>query len=147
MLREIVKPTRLKKNFKTFVIEFPKQQESLNLLHNIMEIICQLEKQRINFQKFFELKVVLSEIITNSIKHNKDSKSPVKITFYWNKTKFFVKIEDEGEPFDFNCESFYTSTIHNKLGLFLVKNLSDNIFYKSLNNKINLVLIEKKVFD
>lgn len=130
-------------------------KEIASVKNNVEEVEKLLFKVNKDFQlpdlEFGNLVIAVSEIVMNAIVHgNKlDEKKRVKMSIDYDDEQMIIKIEDEGNGFDFNKKR--DPTIEENLhktsgrGLFIVKSLMGNIEYKKTGKGTEIILtINKK---
>ncbi|MGR9074043.1 MAG: ATP-binding protein [Gammaproteobacteria bacterium] len=94
----------------------------------------------------YQLNLVLTEAMTNAIKHSKldDPKDTVRITINFQKDELVIKVYDHGQGFD--LESVPLPDLeHPKeggLGLFLIRTLMDSVTYTA-QDESNVLEIRK----
>ena len=93
---------------------------------NIEQRAIQIEEnyslnQKIQLKNAITLGMILNELVTNSVKHNQESKGlKITIQLYNKENKVFFKIKDNGKGFDIDKHT-------DGIGLNLVKDFSDNL--------------------
>lgn len=115
-----------------------------------------LDKYQVSSKLHVKIMICVKEAVTNSIVHgNKfDAQKNVRIKILRCHNDLFITIRDEGEGFDFH--NLPDPTLKENLlnetgrGLFLMKNLSDDIEFKDngkiVQLKINLCSDDKILF-
>ncbi|MCX7841901.1 MAG: ATP-binding protein [Clostridia bacterium] len=123
-----------------------------NICPAVKEVIRYLEDiyGLIDDSSVFELKVILSELISNAVKHgnrenyNKEVKVRAGVT---NDGKVFISVEDEGEGHDYNTFAMKASmSAHQECdifdmketgrGILIVNKLCDRVKFNKKGNKV-----------
>ena len=128
-----------------------------NIRETVNDILDYFDKVygQLNETTHFELKVVINELLINAIKHgskeNEDKYVKVAAVLKNNEYAQLV-IEDEGDGYDTtNAGQYPTDSAEpesieelseNGRGIFIVRNLCDNI---TVNQKGNKVIVNKKL--
>jgi serine/threonine-protein kinase RsbW len=94
------------------------------------KVVGYLEKNRLNSDLMFKIKLVLDELIVNSYKHgNKgDYDKTIEATIILDRNSCTIKIKDEGDGINYCDNNEYLSE-HGR-GIKLVYNLSDGLLIK-----------------
>ncbi|MGA1845608.1 ATP-binding protein [Deferribacter abyssi] len=117
-------------------------QSDLKLLpETIIYIIDILKRKNIykTSEEYFYLELVLSELVSNAIIHgNKNDKNKtVNITVYLHNNILTFEVTDEGELFNFNPSSKLNPLSECGKGLYLIKQLVDEIIIeKNVHKKV-----------
>ena len=123
-------------------------------LKNIINFIKnEVKKISVNQEFIFDIELAAEEIIINIIKHNADLKTALSLEITCEKhpdNYLTLKIIDNGKafnPFKKENPDINLSVKERKiggLGLFLTKNLVDNLDYKYESN-LNINILQKKL--
>lgn len=102
-----------------------------------------------------QIKIIVDEIFTNisSYAYSNDSSGPknMKLIIDQNPYEILLRFEDSGVPYNplLSKTPDITLSVEERniggLGLFLVKNMSDNIDYKYEQGKNILIVIKKRI--
>lgn len=117
-------------------------------VHSVIDEIVNFEN--IDDEIIFDIKLILSELLVNSLIHGNKKDPDKKIFIESNITgdELIVKIEDEGRGFDRNLVESPVAPINitkiSGRGIFLVKNLSDGISFNPAGNAVTFKKILKK---
>lgn len=132
-------------------ITIPAKKDNLDNLHKFIDN----EFKDYDYAKEFinQIKIIIDEIFSNisSYAYAPDYSGPknMKLTINQASDKIFLKFEDSGVPYNplLGENPDITLSIEERntggLGIFLVKNLSDNIDYKYEQGKNILTVIKK----
>lgn len=96
-----------------------------NAVLNLKEYICDEDTM-------FDLKLILDELMVNSLFHGnkKDSKKDISLSIRINDESVIIDIEDEGNGVDFDFDNYdFTSRSSSGRGLILVKALTDSLTF------------------
>jgi len=108
----------------------------------ITSILDSVNKFDVAEETFFDIKLMLSEILVNAMTHgNLDDPGKKIFVFYKiENRKLTLTVEDEGEGFDYNNVADPSLpdnlTKSSGRGIFLVKNLSDLVSFNLRGNSI-----------
>ncbi len=104
-----------------------------------------LKEKKANEKVFFDLKLAVEEALVNAIKHgNKLNKSlQVKVGFEVSPQKIVISVEDEGEGFGYKkipnpTKDENLPKPHGR-GVFLIKEVMDEVSFNRKGNKITMV--------
>ncbi|MCK5129778.1 MAG: ATP-binding protein [Clostridiales bacterium] len=113
-----------------------------NIKKIIFEIIKDIKKEIILTDELtFNIRLVLSELLRNSIEHN-NSKEDVDITYEINQEhhRIYFKVEDSGSGFDYNIvqsKKIKKDVFDNRgRGLVIVHGLCDRVEYNEQGNSV-----------
>ncbi|MCT4595547.1 MAG: ATP-binding protein [Anaeromicrobium sp.] len=110
--------------------------------HN--RIIEEIIKELNAFEYYFDIKLILTEALTNAYKHgNKnDNKKPIYLRYFYNNKNLTFEIEDSGSnhknitiPDEISDKNLLNTFGR---GLFLIKSMADNV-----ESKGNMLVIQK----
>jgi serine/threonine-protein kinase RsbW len=122
-------------------IRVPNQTRYLSLIgkigENMVREVCCLQNNKVSFAH--NLNVVLTEAMTNAIKHANaaDPDMEVKIHISITENEIEVKVFDSGQGFDLNsvpCPSFDADCLNEAgRGIFIIRSLMDSVVYKKIS--------------
>lgn len=124
-------------------IDFPSQAENIHLVEKMVDEVC--EELNVHEDHYGNILIALTEAVNNAIYHG-NRLDPSKKTFVIcgqedNRLKFTVK--DQGPGFDFNNLPDPTDPENiekpNGRGIFLMKNLADEINFEEDGRTVELV--------
>jgi len=114
--------------------QFKRNTESLNSVFDFATSFIQ--EHQLDNETAFTLELILEEIFTNILKYNKEGKSDIGIELLLDDKTLLMHIIDEcAYPFDVSATKKYDTSASlanrpiGKLGLHLVKTLTDQISY------------------
>jgi serine/threonine-protein kinase RsbW len=132
-------------------IRVPNQTRYLSLIgkigENMVREVCCLQNNKVSFAH--NLNVVLTEAMTNAIKHANaaDPDKEVQIHISVTEKELDVRVYDSGQGFDLNsipCPAFDSDCLNETgRGIFIIRSLMDSVVYRKL--KCGNVLEMKKV--
>ena len=130
------------KNEIVIQIRVPNQTRYLSLIgrigENMVKEICNLQNNKASFAH--NLNVVLTEAMTNAIKHanTADPDKEVRIHISVTEKELDVKVYDSGQGFDLNsipCPAFDSDCLNETgRGIFIIRSLMDSVVYRKTNN-------------
>lgn len=126
----------------TLKIEFPSAIENINLVENFINEAK--EKFHISDMLFGNIMVAVTESVNNAIIHgnHEDENKKVFLSFSVDNNSLAATVEDQGKGFDFENLPDPTSPENiNKIGgrgVFLIKNLSDNVLFHEGGKKVEM---------
>ncbi|MEB3160281.1 MAG: ATP-binding protein, partial [Synechocystis sp.] len=112
---------------------------------------------RLGSSDFQQLEIIIAEAFTNTVKyaHAKLAAStPILLDLLLEPHHVEVRIWDKGEPFDLSThlqaelgEIDVERSLHQEghRGLLLMKRLSDDLFYETLHDRQNCLVMRKKI--
>ncbi len=112
----------------------------------ITEILNDIKNEyNINEEIYFNIRLVLSELLSNSFEHNEIKKSiNVWLNLNYSPKKIHIKINDFGTGFDINAikKNDIKENIYKKSGrgLSIVYSLCESIEYNSIGNTVSIVI-------
>lgn len=118
----------------------------LHGLKNYLKIIDKIITDLDAYDYSFEIKLILTEAISNAFIHgnNKDKTKPIRILYYFDGARIVFEIKDSGlKSVEFGIsKTINDADILNEggRGLFLIKCLSDELEYKC-----NTLIIKKNI--
>ena len=123
-------------------INFASVANNLALVEKLVDDVC--EKYKVNKDHYGNILVSITEAVNNAIQHgnkyNPDKR--VQITFETGINMLYFSIEDEGDGFDYTSISDPTDPKNleklNGRGIFLMKNLADNVEFSENGKKVEL---------
>ena len=119
----------------------------------INPIISSLEENEVNFKKIYQVNLALEEIFANIARYAYPSQEGmVYVSYEVNKeeNKLKVIIRDQGIEFnplekeDPDLDSSVKERKIGGLGIYIVKNIVDNVEYQRINNE-NILRLEKNL--
>lgn len=105
-----------------------KVQSDINSVKNVVDYILHDIKEIINATVFFNTKLILSELIINSVLHGnkEDISKQITINLMINKSCIIIEITDEGSGITYKQKAFGDyDYCESGRGLMLVEGLSD----------------------
>lgn len=102
----------------------------LKIRNELEHIFTSMKQQIKDDNLFFDTKLILDELICNGIKHgnSEDIEKKVEVSIEINDDNIMIKVKDEGDGFDYNCEDYDPYSLEsNGRGLCLVDGLSDEL--------------------
>lgn len=111
-------------------------------VENLVNKIC--EKLNIPEDTYGNILIAVSEATTNAIQHGNENNKDLDIAIrvYDNKNSFYFNIIDKGKGFNFNDLPDPTSPENilkeNGRGIFLMKNLSDDVVFNGSGNSVDI---------
>lgn len=117
-----------------------------NIKNVIIKIISDIKKEMtLDDESFFNIRLVLSELLNNSLEHT-STKDSVNIDFEIDQNCSYIKfvIEDSGSGFDYS--TIDETHVRNNLfdnrgrGLVIVHGLCEKVQYNYLGNTISVVM-------
>ena len=126
----------------------------------LTQVLAWLERvcgDRLGASDFQQLEIIIAEAFTNTVKyaHAKLATStPILLDLLFETQYVEVRIWDKGEPFDLPThlqaelgEIDVEQSLHQygHRGLLLMKRLSDDLFYETLHDRQNCLIMRKKV--
>ena len=109
------------------------------------KLIRALRKLKLGRETLFDIRLCLEEAVINAIKYgNKlDSRLPVVISYAISDGKIEITVRDQGEGFDYKATPDPRSDTnilkHGGRGIFLIKNLMDEVGYNDSGNEIKMI--------
>lgn len=123
-------------------IDFPSKADNIHLVEKLVDDVC--EELHVGDDHYGNILIALTEAVNNAIHHgNKlDERKFTHISFEQEEDNLKFVIEDEGDGFDFNHLPDPTSPENiekpNGRGIFLMKNLTDEINFENEGRKVEL---------
>lgn len=124
-------------------LKFFSKPENINLVEALITEIC--KEFNIPGNLYGNILIAVTEAVNNAIQHgNKNNPSKyVNIQVEHKNNKLIFTISDEGNGFDFhNIPDPRTPENLSKItgrGIFIMKNLSDELYFKEPGNKVKIV--------
>lgn len=124
---------------------------SINELKNIFKFLkISGEEFHVSDRSLHDIELSVEEIFTNMVRHNPKTDQLIEISIESDKDQILTCLTDfEDEPFDLtkNGEIDFDDYIAKKksggLGIFLVKQLMDEVKFEHLNGKSKITIIKK----
>lgn len=119
-------------------------QESINKVTSYIDSIYSSSENDIS-DTYGNVIIAITEAVNNAVNHGNKEDSNKKVTISCKKTdkKMYFTVEDEGDGFDYENVPDPTDpeNLHklNGRGLFLMKNLVDEIYFHEEGKKIELI--------
>ena len=129
----------------------------ITALIQVLEWLGNVCGDRLGSSDFQQLEIIIAEAFTNTVKyaHGKLAAStPILLDLLLEPNHVEVRIWDKGEPFDLSThlqaelgdvdveQSLHQ---HGHRGLLLMKRLSDDLFYETIHNHQNCLVMRKKI--
>lgn len=105
-----------------------------------VDIINQIDELIKDKDELMEIRLILSELLINGIKHgNKgDISKKVYLRVLASRHGVYIEVKDEGEGINYNIEDFKDSVLEpSGRGLQLVRSLSDNLSIEDSEVKVH----------
>ncbi len=125
------------------VFEIPSDPKYIKLAS--AKLIGALKELELSRETLFDIRLCLEEAVINAIKYgNKlDSRLPVVISYAISDGKIEITVRDQGEGFDYKATPDPRSDTnilkHGGRGIFLIKNLMDEVGYNDSGNEIKMI--------
>ena len=119
-------------------------QESINKVTSYIDSIYSSSKNDIS-DTYGNVIIAITEAVNNAVNHGNKADSNKKVTISCKKTdeKLYFTVEDEGDGFDYENVPDPTDpeNLHklNGRGIFLMKNLVDEIYFHEEGREIELI--------
>ncbi|MCH2235824.1 MAG: ATP-binding protein [Crocinitomicaceae bacterium] len=126
-------------------LEISSQLENLPEVEAMIEKVC--EELGVNEELFGNVLIAVTEAVNNAIIHGNKSQPSKKVTIIVNKKaqEVIFTVGDEGAGFDFENIPDPTAPENieklNGRGIFLMKNLSDNVEFEANGTKVNITFV------
>ena len=126
-------------------LEISSQLENLPDVEAMIEKVC--EELGVNEELFGNVLIAVTEAVNNAIIHGNKSLPSKKVTIIVNKKaqEVIFTVGDEGAGFDFENIPDPTAPENieklNGRGIFLMKNLSDNVEFEANGTKVNITFV------
>jgi len=123
-------------------IEIASKLDSITEVETLIDNVC--EELKLNEDHYGNILIAVTEAVNNAIIHgNKYSDSKkVKVDVIKSDDKVYFTVSDQGDGFDFNNLPDPTSPENlekpDGRGIFLMKNLSDEVIFESNGSKVNI---------
>jgi len=124
-------------------MEFPARGENISIIERLVDDLC--EQHQVHEEYYGNILIALTEAVNNAIFHGnkQDPSKKVSVTYSASSDEFTFEIEDEGAGFDFQNVPDPTSPenleLPNGRGVFLMKNLSDEITFDDNGRIVKLI--------
>ncbi len=134
--------TEIAANIKINNLNIESDISNIAIVENLVYIVS--EKYKISDELYGNILIALTEAVTNAILHgNKSDKTKtVNIEYSVQTNNLFFIITDQGKGFDYNLLPDPTSPENiekiDGRGIFLIKNLADNVMFNDSGNQIKL---------
>jgi serine/threonine-protein kinase RsbW len=123
-------------------IDFPSKAENIHLVEQMIDSVC--EEQKVAEDHYGNILIAMTEAVNNAIHHgnglNPDKKTSV--SFDRNEKQLKFTVTDQGIGFDFDNLPDPTAPENlekpNGRGIFLMKNLADEISFEDQGRKVEL---------
>ena len=109
------------------------------------KLIGALKKLKLSKETLFDIRLCLEEAVVNAIKYgNKlDSRLPVVISYAISGGKLEITVRDQGKGFNYKTTPDPRSDTnilkHGGRGIFLIKNLMDEVRYNDSGNELKMI--------
>lgn len=123
-------------------IEIPSELNNLGQVEQFIDKVC--EKKALSEDVYGNVLIAVTEAVNNAIIHGNcfQKDKPVHVLVSDQPNQICFTIKDEGKGFDFNNLPDPTSPENiekeNGRGIFLIKNLSDNMIFDTPGNVIHV---------
>lgn len=128
-------------NYETISMEISSNPEYVSLVRLMVSGIA--NKIGFSIEEIDDIKVSISEALTNAIKHSKDNK--VFILFEIFEDKLNIKVKDNGVGY--NCELIDKHDLNNPkengMGIFIIESLMDEVKVYSKDNQGTTIKMTK----
>lgn len=124
-------------------LSFPSKVENINLIEKLIDDIC-LE-HKVNEDYYGNILIAMTEAVNNAMHHGNKSnpQKECKVTYEITDKKLTFTVEDEGAGFEFDSLPDPTDPKNiekpHGRGVFLMKNLSDEIEYSEGGSIVKMV--------
>jgi len=128
---------------KEFKLRIPSEIKLIEPTVNSLKTIS--EELLLDEDDQWALEISLREALANAIVHgNKEDKNKyVKVSFLWNKSKFIIIVEDEGEGFKHSDLSEGPSLKTSGRGVLIIENKIDSVKYERSEKGFKVILTKK----
>lgn len=123
-------------------LELASTIESLKEVEKLVDQVC--ADYKVNEEHYGNILIAVTEAVNNAIIHG-NKQDPLKkysVIFNPGETKIVFSVIDQGEGFDFNNLPDPTDPENiekpNGRGVFLMKNLADNVEFEDNGRKVNI---------
>ena len=119
--------------------------QNITLVERVIDDVC--EEYKVNEDRYGNILIAVTEAVNNAIQHgnNNDPSKSVTIAYSIDKGGITFYVSDEGNGFDHTKLPDPTAPENiekiNGRGIFLMKNLSDNIQFDQNGKQVQLSLI------
>jgi serine/threonine-protein kinase RsbW len=124
-------------------IDFPSKAENIHLVEQMIDAVC--EEHKVAEDHYGNILIAMTEAVNNAIHHG-NGLNPVKktsVSFDRTDTQLKFTVLDEGIGFDYENLPDPTSPENlekpNGRGIFLMKNLADEISFEDNGRKVELI--------
>lgn len=123
-------------------IKFPSQADNVHLVEKLVDNVC--DELNLQGENYGNILIALTEAVNNAIHHgNKlDPNKNTTVSCTHEDHKITFKVEDEGDGFNFYNLPDPTSPenidVPNGRGIFLMKNLADEINFENNGKTVEL---------
>lgn len=125
------------------VFEIPSDPEYIKYASS--KLIGALKGLKLSDETLFDIKLSLEEAVINAMKHGNgfDKSLPVVITYDFSGGRLEVTVRDQGKGFDHSATPDPRSKTnilkHGGRGVFLIRNLMDEVEYNDSGNEIKMI--------
>ena len=123
-------------------IDFPSKAENIHLVEQMVDSVC--EEQKVAEDHYGNILIAMTEAVNNAIHHGNalNPEKKTKVTFDRNENQLKFTVVDEGPGFDYDNLPDPTAPENlekpNGRGIFLMKNLADEINFEDNGRKVEL---------
>jgi serine/threonine-protein kinase RsbW len=123
-------------------IDFPSNAENIHLVEKMIDNVC--DELKVNEDHYGNILIALTEAVNNAIHHGNrlDPNKTTSVSCDFESNKLTFKVEDQGPGFDFTNLPDPTSPENienpNGRGIFLMKNLADEIAFENEGRIVEL---------
>jgi serine/threonine-protein kinase RsbW len=126
-------------------------------LTQVLEWLGTICGDRLDSSDFRQLEIIIAEAFTNTVKYahaELAASTPILLDLLLESHHVEVRIWDKGEPFDLSThlqaelgEIDVEQSLHQDghRGLLLMKRLSDDLFYETIHDHRNCLVMRKKI--
>ena len=123
-------------------IDFPSSTENIALVEKLVDNVC--EENGVNEDYYGNILIALTEAVNNAIVHGnrKDVNKQVRVCCESRQKEILFTVEDQGPGFDYDNLPDPTDPVNiekpNGRGVFLMKNLADEVSFHDNGRKVEL---------
>ncbi len=96
-------------------------------------------------ERLYEIRLIITEIVANAYLHGNrcDARKSIRIAWSIDPERFFLRVQDEGEGFDFEClpdpRRPENLGLDHGRGLFLVRLMASELIFHGVGNDVEVV--------
>lgn len=124
-------------------IDFPSVAENIHLVEKLIDAVC--EEHHVAEDHYGNILIAMTEAVNNAIHHGNglNPEKKTSVVFDRSETQIKFTVIDEGVGFDFDNLPDPTSPENlekpNGRGIFLMKNLADEIHFEDHGRRVELI--------